>query len=196
MPTFLRVLAVVCFVAVTASVGACSGTEEPAATSAPAGPAGAGDAETHIDPDELGAFRVTSPAFAPGSTIPTKYTCDGEGVSPPLQWNAVPDGTQSLALVVVDPDAPRPGGFTHWVLVGMDPPGGGLGEGTTEGIAGRNDAGTKGWTGPCPPSGTHSYVFTLFAFDHYADFGGDPTLAAIEAEPGVTGTATLTGTYR
>lgn len=175
------------------SAGACSKSTTPSDTSA--APTGDGF-ETHLDPDEVGAFRIVSPAFAAASTIPAKFTCDGEDVSPPIQWNALPDATQSLAIVMVDPDAGTPGGFTHWVLANLDPPGGGIGEATTEGVPGPNDAGTTGWTGPCPPSGTHNYVFTVYAFDHAADFGGSPTRAAVEAEPGVRGTATLTGTYR
>lgn len=190
-----------CSNSTTSEPGARSATTSAATTSAAttstaAATSGPPMAETHIGDEERGSFRIVSPAFAAGGTIPAKFTCDGAGVSPPIQWNAVPDGTQSLALVMVDPDAPRPGGFTHWVLAGLDPPGGGVGEATTEGVPGPNDAGTTGWTGPCPPEGTHTYVFTLYAFDHAADFGGTPTRAAIEAEAGVRGTATLTATYR
>lgn len=214
----LGVFALVILLALLAAwSGACSGSAD---QSGPSGPGSGSDARTstpaaspepsstqppgsgggegghdHVEADEVGNFRITSPAFANGAEIPSKFTCNGADVSPPVQWSAVPDGTQSLALVVVDPDASQPGGFTHWVLTGLDPPGGGVGEATTEGVAGSNDAGTRGWSGPCPPSGTHTYVFTIYAFDHATDFGSDPTRAAVEAEPGQKGVATLTGTY-
>ena len=182
-------------------VAGCSTAGDPAAETSTTSTAStaatpAPPAEHPLGEDETGAFRIVSPAFAADGTIPARYTCDGDDVSPPIQWNAVPDGTQSLALVVVDHDAPVTGGSTHWVVAGLDPPAGGLGEATKEGVAGRNDAGTSGWSGPCPPSGTHSYVFTLYAFDHATDFGAAPTRAAVESEPGVRATATLTGRYR
>lgn len=174
-----------------ASLAACTGaadTESTMSQTMPIPPETPG-------PDELGPFRLTSTAFAEGGTIPRRFTCDGEDVSPPLRWDAQPDGTQSLALVVVDPDAPKPGGFVHWVLAGMDPPSGGIAEGSHEYTAGTNDFGNSGWGGPCPPSGTHRYVFTIYAFDHASDFAGSPTREAVEAEPGRLGTAVLTATY-
>lgn len=176
---------------VAAAAAACSSPPVP-----PAAPDTGGDhTEVHTDADASGTFRLVSPAFEAGAAIPARFTCDGEDVSPPLQWNDQPDGTQSLAIVVVDDDAPVPGGFTHWVLAGLDPPGGGVGEATTEGVAGPNSAGTSGWSGPCPPSGTHTYVFSVHAFDHATDFGGAPTREKVESEPGLLATTTLTGTY-
>ena len=141
-------------------------------------------------------LQLTSPAFAEGATIPADFTCHGAGVSPPLQWTGVPAGARSLALVVVDPDAA--GGFTHWVLFDVDPATRSIATGTVP--AGARDAlnskGTSGWTPPCPPSGTHHYVFTLYVLRSPATLpDGSPTaqsVAAIKAKALDTGQ--LTGT--
>jgi len=108
------------------------------------------------------AFALTSPAFANGGTIPVEYTCDGRGVSPPLRWSAPPAGTKSFALTVFDPDAPG-GGFLHWQASGIPAGARGLRAGQHPPVEGANGAGRSGWTGPCPPSGVHHYVFTLTA---------------------------------
>lgn len=111
-------------------------------------------------------IQLTSPAFAEGQTIPRPHTCDGEDRSPPLAWSGLPAGTEELALLVDDPDAPR-GTFVHWVLWGLDPAASGLAEGEVPDGArrGRNGFGKQGYGGPCPPKGDepHRYVFTLFA---------------------------------
>jgi Raf kinase inhibitor-like YbhB/YbcL family protein len=125
---------------------------------------------------KMNTIRLQSTAFAEGGAIPKTYTCDGEDVSPPLKWSGVPDAAKSLALVVEDPDAPR-GTWTHWVLfdlpadVGELPQGVPkeerveLGPGGKAARQGKNDFGKTGYGGPCPPSGTHRYVFQLFALD-------------------------------
>jgi Raf kinase inhibitor-like YbhB/YbcL family protein len=139
-------------------------------------------------------LTLTSSAFADGGAIPRKFTCQGDGVSPPLAWSGVPEGTASLALLVIDPDAAAEGGFTHWVLAGIDPATRELAEGTTVGTPGANGAGKPGWTGPCPPSGNHHYVFTLYALA--APIEGTPDRAALEtAGASALGRAVLTGTY-
>lgn len=110
-------------------------------------------------------MELTSAAFAPGEPIPRRHTCEGEDVSPPLAWTAVPDGAASLALFVDDPDAPG-GSFTHWLAWGLDPAAGGLAEGEAAPYEGRNDFGAPGYRGPCPPPGKpHRYVFRLCALD-------------------------------
>lgn len=113
--------------------------------------------------DEL---SLTSSAFAGGEAIPVKYTCDGDNVSPPLTISGVPDGAQTLALIVNDPDAPS-GSFVHWTVFNIDPTTGDVAEGLVsgDGTEGLNGAGQQSYTGPCPPSGTHRYVFTLYALD-------------------------------
>ena len=118
---------------------------------------------------------LTSPAFTDGSDIPAKYTCDGEDVSPPMEWRNLPQGTKSVALIVDDPDAPGRT-FVHWVLYAISPDAGGLPEGvpavdiTPQGAKqGRNGFGRTGYGGPCPPSGSHRYFFKLYALDSGLD---------------------------
>jgi Raf kinase inhibitor-like YbhB/YbcL family protein len=116
-------------------------------------------------------LELTSSAFSAGDAIPAKYTCNGDGTSPPLQWTSPPAGTQSLALIVDDPDAPN-GTFVHWVIYNLPPSARGLPEGVpTDGsladgsLNGNNGANNLGYTGPCPPSGTHHYHFKVYALD-------------------------------
>lgn len=112
------------------------------------------------------SIQLTSRAFAEGEAIPNKYTCDGENLSPPLSWSGIPEGTQSLALVVNDPDAPR-GDWVHWVLVDLPPDLADLPEGAQgAGVEGVNDFNKRGYGGPCPPRGSnHRYIFKLYALD-------------------------------
>ncbi len=112
-------------------------------------------------------FRVVSPAFAHGGIIPATYTCDGPNRSPALLWSGAPAGSQSFALIMDDPDAPG-GTFTHWVVFDILGASSELPEGLRPrqvGTSGRNDFGRVGYGGPCPPSGTHRYYFTLFSLD-------------------------------
>jgi len=111
----------------------------------------------------VAAFALTSPAFHAGGTIPQRYTCDGQNLSPALRWTAPPRGTTRLTLTVTDPDAPS-GSFVHWRATGISPASRGLKAGQHAPREGRNDAGGTGWTGPCPPRGTHRYVFVLRAY--------------------------------
>lgn len=109
----------------------------------------------------LAAFVLSSPAFAPGEPMSSRFTCDGRDVSPPLRWTAPPRGTVSLALTVTDPDAPG-GPFVHWRLTRISPSARALPEGSRAG--GRNGFGKTGYGGPCPPRGqAHRYVFELRA---------------------------------
>ena len=118
------------------------------------------------------AFAVTSPSFQNGGSIPKKFTCDGAGVSPELQWTAPPTATQSLALIADDPDAPV-GTWVHWVLFDLSPDTRALAEGLakveqppTGGRQGRNDFRKLGYNGPCPPTGKpHRYFFRVYALD-------------------------------
>lgn len=126
-------------------------------------------------------IKLTSAAFAEGTMIPKRYTCDGENVSPALAWTPVPAVTKSLALICDDPDAPM-GTWVHWVLFNIP-------KDTKELLAnvpaqhslpsraihGTNDFRKLGYGGPCPPSGTHRYFFNLYALD-----------SKLELQPGVT----------
>jgi len=116
------------------------------------------------------ALTLTSTAFAQGKPIPARYTCDGEELSPPLAWSAPPARTQSLALIVDDPDAR--GIWTHWVVYNLPAQARALPEGVAAeatradgSMQGKNSGGQVGYGGPCPPSGTHRYVFRLYALD-------------------------------
>ncbi len=117
-------------------------------------------------------IQVTSPAFQEGATIPEQHTCRGTGVSPELRWEGVPAGAASVALVVTDPDAPG-GTFLHWLVTGIAAEVGGVpADAVPDGAQeGDNSAGTAGWFPPCPPSGTHRYVFTVHALDAPVDGG-------------------------
>jgi Raf kinase inhibitor-like YbhB/YbcL family protein len=154
------------------------------------------------------SMTLASSAFAPAAPIPSRYSCDGANVSPPLSWAGVPAGTKSLALIVADPDAPDPKApkmtWVHWVLYDLPPeakglreaiPSKGLPAGTLEGC---NDWGKTGYGGPCPPIGRHRYIHTLYALDTVLPDLGNPTrgklLSAMEGH--VLATAELIGTYQ
>ena len=116
-------------------------------------------------------IKITSPAFEEGGLIPKKYTCDGSNVSPPLRWDSVPAGTESIAIICEDPDAPS-GTWMHWILFNLPaecrelaeniPDDETLHDSTRQGI---NDFGSIGYSGPCPPWGIHRYFFKIFALD-------------------------------
>lgn len=109
-------------------------------------------------------FSLSSPHFAPGGDIPQRFTCDGANEAPHLTWEDPPPEVQSFALIMDDPDAPS-GTFTHWAVFDIPPDRRELPPGTVVGVNGRNSRGDQGYMGPCPPSGTHRYVFRLFALD-------------------------------
>jgi len=116
-------------------------------------------------------MKIYSSVFKAGGNIPSRYTIDGINVSPPLEWDEIPDGSQSLALICDDPDAPM-GTWVHWVLFNLPPHKSGLPEGISpvpilsDGTRhGKNDFGKIGYGGPAPPSGTHRYFFKLYALD-------------------------------
>jgi Raf kinase inhibitor-like YbhB/YbcL family protein len=114
----------------------------------------------------MAGFALTSTAFENGQEVAQRHTCDGDDRSPPLRWSGVPDGTRSLGLIVDDPDAPV-GTFTHWLAWGIEPASDALPEGEAAPVEGRNDFGSVGYRGPCPPPGhgPHRYFFRLHALD-------------------------------
>ena len=118
-------------------------------------------------------LTIKSDAFVSGQSIPAKYTCIGRNISPPLTWNEPPAGTQSFALIMDDPDAPV-GTWVHWVLYNIplakrdlqeDLPITGKNMDPNAIYVGKNSSGNIGYDGPCPPSGTHRYIFKLYALD-------------------------------
>lgn len=152
-----------------------------------------------------GQMNITSPAFSDGASIPARFTCQGENLSPQLDWSGVPSGARSLALVVSDPDAPG-GTFIHWVLYNLPPQTSGLPEGVpaTERLSsgaaqGRNDFGRIGYGGPCPPPGKpHRYIFTLYALDLAPDLPAGLNAARLNSlmRGHILAQASLTGLYQ
>jgi Raf kinase inhibitor-like YbhB/YbcL family protein len=134
-------------------------------------------------------LKLTSPAFKEGSSIPAAYSCDGQNNSPALSWSGAPAGTKSFALILHDPDAPREGGFTHWVIYNIPassmsleasvPKTAALSSGA---VQGNNGAGNAGYTGPCPPAGpAHHYEFRFFALDQMLALQAGATKDQLEA---------------
>jgi Raf kinase inhibitor-like YbhB/YbcL family protein len=145
----------------------------------------------------VGRFSFTGASDVhPGQAIPTRFTCDGQDVSPKLVWTGVPEGAQELALALDDPDAPG-GTFTHWLVWGIDPTSTTL-AGAGSAPEGRNDFGKNGYGGPCPPRGqTHHYVFRLLALDARVDLpaGADRSAFDKAVTPHVLAEARVTATY-
>lgn len=175
-----------CWVAVLGVLlGACGG-DLPEPAPGPAGQPGV-------------TFTLTSPAFVSGQPIPARHTCTGADLQPDLAWEAPPAGTQSLALIMDDPDAPGKG-WTHWVLFNLPPqaqtlsPAQAVPAGT---LNGKNSWGNTDYGGPCPPFGTHHYYFKLYALDVTLDPAEGATKADLLAkmEGHVLAKAELMGTY-
>ena len=149
-------------------------------------------------------IKITSSAFEDGGLIPAQYTCDAKDISPPLQWEAVPDATASIAVICDDPDAPM-GTWVHWVLFNLPgdtkelaenfPDDETLPDGTRQGIT---DFGSTGYGGPCPPSGTHRYFFKIYALDKKIELATIADKAKLlEAMAGhIIGQGQLVGKYK
>lgn len=152
------------------------------------------------------SLALKSSAFNPGGPIPARYTSDGENISPPLSWEGVPERTQSLVLIVTDPDAPDPVAprvtWVHWVLYDIPPETTSLAEGAQAlpkgAKEGPNDWKRTGYGGPAPPIGRHRYFFKLYALDVNLKHVKDTTRKGIEnAMKGhILAQAELVGTYR
>lgn len=132
-------------------------------------------------------MKLQSTAFTDNGMIPFLYTCDGQDISPPLSWGTPPTGTQSLALIVDDPDAPGRT-FVHWVVYDIPPETRQLPQAIPSeptlsggGTQGKNDFGKLGYGGPCPPSGIHRYFFKLYALDRELELKSGETKAQLEA---------------
>jgi Raf kinase inhibitor-like YbhB/YbcL family protein len=153
-------------------------------------------------------MKIASSAFEHGASIPKRYTCEGEDLSPPLQWSGVPAGARSLALIVDDPDAPDPAApkttWVHWVLYNLPPATIHLDPGVAPStlpagtLQGRNDWKRTGYGGPCPPIGRHRYFHKLYALDAMLPDLKHPTkdqlLKAMDGH--VLAQAELIGTYQ
>lgn len=165
---------------------------------------GSGAADLQAEGGEKMEIKITSSAFEQGGLIPAKYTCDGDDISPPLQWKAVPEGTKSIALISDDPDAPV-GTWVHWVLFNLPadarelseniPPEKVLPNGARQGVS---DFGRIGYGGPCPPSGTHRYFFKIYALDTEIDLAAGATKGQLleTMEGHILGQGQLIGKYK
>ena len=149
-------------------------------------------------------MNLKTRAFNDQGRIPSRYTCDGENISPPLSWDGVPGEAKSLALICDDPDAPSKV-WTHWVIFNIPPDSSGLEENVPDAgrlpdgsVQGYNDSGTLGYRGPCPPSGVHRYFFRLYALDAVLDLEpGASKEDVLEAMKGhVLRQAKIIGLYR
>ena len=148
------------------------------------------------------ALSIRSTAFAQGQPIPETYTCDGKGISPPLSWPGAPARTKSFALIMDDPDAPS-GTYVHWVIYNIPGAATGLVEAMPKdghlvdgSVQGQNSARRPGYTGPCPPGGTHRYFFKLFALDTTLSLDAgtkDSLLSAMQGH--ILAEGELMGTY-
>ena len=154
-------------------------------------------------PQTATTMKLHSTAFSPNSLIPFQHTCDGQDISPPISWDSPPAGAKSLVLICDDPDAPR-GSFLHWVLYDLPPLAHQLPSGVpkqpklpTGGVQGKNDFGNLGYGGPCPPSGSHRYVFKLYALDKQLNLQPGATKAQVlkTMEGHIMATAELIGRY-
>lgn len=137
--------------------------------------------ESPITNESMPKLNLSSSAFQNNTSIPAHYTCDAESISPPLSISEVPAGTKSFALVMHDPDAPTPGGFTHWVRFNIPPETTLIQEGVEpSGIAGAGSSGKRSYVGPCPPSGNHRYILTLYALDEMLSLQAGATKTELE----------------
>ena len=153
------------------------------------------------------SFSITSPVFEAGKEIPEQYTCDGGDISPPLMWENSPASTQSLVLIMDDPDAPDPEApkmtWVHWLLYNLPADSSGLQEAVTDSqlpsgtLQGINRRDRNGYGGPCPPIGRHRYFFKLYALDISLNDLGDPDKDSLlqNMRGHVLEETTLMGTY-
>ncbi len=157
---------------------------------------GCGDAALPAVDPAASRLRLTSAAFPEGGTIPREFTCDGPNRSPPLEWTGVPESARSLVLLCDDPDAPA-GVWSHWVLYDLSPRITSLDPGISPDVMptlepkivvkqprlffeqGMNDFGKIGYGGPCPPSGSHRYVFRLYALDQITNLAPGANRATV-----------------
>ena len=142
------------------------------------------------------SLKITSDAFEHGEMIPSRYTCDGANVNPPLKIFGIPEKTKSFAVIVDDPDAPS-GTWVHWVVWDI-PVSEIIIEHSVPGSEGMNDFGKHHYGGPCPPSGTHRYFFKVYALDAELDLDSSSTKADLEnvMKPHVLAKGELMGKYK
>ena len=140
-------------------------------------------------------FRIISPAYLDGAQYPDKYTCDGQDISPQLVFSGIPGDAKTLVLILEDPDAPA-GAYTHWIMWNI-PPNARIDENSVPqgAVQGVNTAGTNRYESPCPPYGTHRYVFKAYALDTVLSLSQKSMRADLEKamEGHILASASLTG---
>ncbi len=144
-------------------------------------------------------MKLVSPAFQNNGYIPALYSCDDQGINPPLTITDVPKDAKNLVLIVDDPDAPM-GTFTHWIVWNIPPDAEEITEEMLpqEAVEGKNSTGEVGWTAPCPPQGTHHYRFMVFALSKKLNLpeGADRDTLEKEIEDAVIDKTELVGLYQ
>jgi Raf kinase inhibitor-like YbhB/YbcL family protein len=184
VPRWNKYLASSCAILALAALQACGSDDT---TSAPATTTVALPTTTTAP---VAKIVVSSTAFVDNGSIPSRYTCEGGNAVVPVAWTGIPDNAVSVALVVHDPDAPVPGGFLHWLVLGLPPSDGSIPPVPVTARQLANGAGQALWTGPCPPAGPlHHYRFTVSALNK--DVQTQDEIAAATIAQGV-----LVGTYR
>ncbi|HPR64166.1 MAG TPA: YbhB/YbcL family Raf kinase inhibitor-like protein [Thermoanaerobaculia bacterium] len=155
-------------------------------------------------PENERPFVLRSTAFREGEMIPVLYTCDGKDLAPPLSWEGAPEGTRSFTLIMDDPDAPV-GTWDHWVIFNIPHHIRAIDAATKEGKEimasvtwGKNSWGRQDYGGPCPPGGTHRYVFRLYALDILLNLkpGADKKEVEAAMKENIIGETRLVGRYR
>jgi Raf kinase inhibitor-like YbhB/YbcL family protein len=144
----------------------------------------------------VAVLQVTSISFSNNGNIPSKFTCEGENISPAISVKGIPQETKSLAILVEDPDAPN-GTVIHWAAWNIDPAGN-IAEKSILGTQGKNSRGANGYMGPCPPTGTHHYHFKVFALDRMLGVTEGSSKEQLEAamKGHIVGEGELVGLYQ
>jgi len=196
-------LSIVASALVILAATGCSPAEPPAPVTPqpPVEIAESGGVDTAGTPAEEPELVLTSPAFQPGGSIPSLYTCDESDTIPPLDFANVPQNAKSLAVVMDDPDVPPPGSgnvWDHWVVWNIPPTTRRIAEGTNpSGVTGLNSWERNDYAGPCPPDREHRYYFHLYALDTTIDLPDTAGKKELEAamEGHIVGQAELMGRY-
>lgn len=142
---------------------------------------GCAQVRQEIPMPEVMDMKLESPAFENGGTIPEKYGCNGEDISPELRISGAPNGTKGFALVLDDPDSPS-GKFVHWVSWNIPAGTTSIAEGVSPGTSGKNSFGRSGYGGPCPPPGpAHNYLFRIYALNAMLNISAGSTKEQLDA---------------
>lgn len=137
----------------------------------------AGKGDENMDIQNI---KIFSSAFEANGTIPKRYTCKGENINPPLEFEGIPEETESLVLIMDDPDAPMKT-FTHWIVWNIEPVAK-IDEDSIPGVEGINDFRKIGYGGPCPPSGTHRFFFRVYALNKQLELKAGSGRKELESE--------------